>query len=97
MFAAWWLPRFVLQALRVIQHERSAVLELQSDSPADARLLDVSASAENEGARIGMTVSQAQARCPRLRLLYRDEKAEQELQSRLLHLAESWTPDYEST
>lgn len=97
MFAAWWLPRFILQALRVHWQDHAAVLEPQGDRPEDARLLGVSASAEREGVHIGMTVSQAQARCPRLHLLYRDEKAEQSLQARLLHAAESWTPDYEST
>lgn len=97
MFAAWWLPRFALQALRMPKMDRAAVLEPCGDTPEDARLIGVSESAEREGAHVGMTVSQAQARCPSLRLLYRDEKAEQALQSRLLHFAESWTPDYEST
>ena len=97
MFAAWWLPRFVLQALRVLSRERAAVLEAQALKAEDARLLCVSETAEREGVQAGMTSSQAQARCPRLRLLYRDEKAEQELQQRLLMAAESWTPDYEAT
>ncbi len=97
MFAAWWLPRFILQALRVQRQDRAAVLEPRSDRPEDARLLGVSAAAEREGVHSGMTVSQAQARCARLHLLYRDEKAEQSLQARLLHAAESWTPDFEST
>ena len=80
MFAAWWLPRFVLQALRVLTRDRVAVLESQAMKAEDARLLCASENAEREGVQAGMTASQAQARCPRLRLLYRDEKVEQELQ-----------------
>ena len=97
MFAAWWLPRFVLQALRVLTRDRVAVLESQAMKAEDARLLCASENAEREGVQAGMTASQAQARCPRLRLLYRDEKAEQELQRRLLLAAEGWAPDYEAT
>lgn len=101
MFAAWLLPRFVLQALRVRAQERVGVLDEVPSGGAsrreDAVLICVSERAEREGARAGLTVSQAQARCPQLRVMYRDERAEQRLQEELLQGAESWTPDYEST
>ena len=101
MFAAWWLPRFVLQALRVSPRDPAAVLDsipgADTTTRDDTRLISVTERAEREGAHAGMTVSQAQARCPRLRLLYRDEKAEQAMQAQFLACAESWTPDYENT
>lgn len=102
MFAAWLLPRFLLQALGAGAHECVAVLDVlpsgeSSAKREDARILEVSLRGEREGARAGVTVSQAQARCPRLRVAYRDEQAEQRVQHLLLHAAESWTSDYEST
>lgn len=101
MFAAWLLPRFVLQALRVGALERVGVLDEVPSGGAsrreDAPLICVTERAEREGARAGLTVSQAQARCPQLRAMYRDEEAERQVQEHLLQGAESWTPDYEST
>lgn len=101
MFAAWLLPRFVLQALRVGAQERVGVLDEVPSAGASRRegapLICVTERAEREGARAGQTVSQAQARCPQLRVMYRDERAEQQVQEHLLQAAESWTPDYEST
>lgn len=101
MFAAWLLPRFLLQALGVSGQECVAVLDVmpgaERSKREDACILEVTARAEREGARAGVTVSQAQARCPRLRVVYRDEQAEQRVQARLLHVAESWTSDFEST
>lgn len=101
MFAAWLLPRFLLQALQARPQEYVAVLDAvpsgDSAKREDARILEVSLRAEREGARAGATVSQAQARCPRLRVVYRDEQAEQRVQALLLHGAESWTSDFEST
>lgn len=101
MFAAWLLPRFLLQALGASMHDSVAVLDAmpsaEGDRREDARILEVSLRAEREGARPGATVSQAQARCPRLRVMYRDEHAEQRVQARLLHIAESWSADFEST
>lgn len=101
MYAAWLLPRFALQVLHVLPQDRVAVLDaVPASTPSkreDALLVCVTERAEREGARPGLTVSQAQARCPQLRLLYRSEPAEQQAQARLLECAESWTPDYEST
>lgn len=101
MFAAWLLPRFLLQALGVGGEDCVAVLDAMSSGEdskrEDAFILEVSARAQREGAHAGVTVSQAQARCPRLRVIYRDEQAEQRMQARLLHAAESWTSDFEST
>lgn len=101
MYAAWLFPRFLLQALGVGGQDCVAVLDAMPGGEAskreDALILQVSTRAEREGARAGVTVSQAQARCPRLRVVYRDEPAEQRVQARLLACAESWTADFEAT
>lgn len=101
MFAAWYLPRFMLQALRIRPRERAAVLEEVPGSTASLRenamFLCITEGVEKMGVQSGMTVSQALARCPNLQVRYRDEKAELSVQTILLEIAESWTPDYEST
>jgi protein ImuB len=101
MFAAWWLPRFFWQALRLPVRECVGVLEVQPGAEVrgrdEARLVCVSEEAERVGVRVGMTVSQGQARCGRLRVVYRDETAERGMQAGLLGCAEGWTPDYEAT
>ena len=101
MFAAWWLPRFVLQALRVPVRECVGVLDVVPGAEVrgreEARLVCVSAAAERAGVVAGMTVSQAQARCGGLEVRYRDEAAEEVMGAGLLECAEGWTPDYEAT
>lgn len=101
MYAAWRLPRFMLQALKVPARAQAVVLD---GSPCqDARkndddlLLCVSRSAEERGVHAGMRSSQALARCPQLACLYRDETAEKALQDLLMNGAEAWTADFEST
>ncbi|MES2595590.1 MAG: DNA polymerase Y family protein [Verrucomicrobiota bacterium] len=101
MFAAWRLPQFMLQALKVPAQAHAVVLDGQSrkDSPKseDGLLLCVSRPAEDLGVHVGMSASQAMARCPGITSVYRDEAAEKELQDRLLKCAEAWTADFEST
>jgi protein ImuB len=107
MFAALWLPRFHLQALlRVRPPVRDAAIAVldrtesaaKGTSPSDdARLICVSEAAERAGVFTGMTASQAQARCERLRLVYREEKEERAAHDLLLECAEGWTPNFEST
>lgn len=100
MFAAWWLPKFPLQALRLPPALCAGVLEAAPATTAvrgDARLACVSTRAEQAGVYAGMTVSQALARSPGFQARYRDEAAEQAMRQTLLTLAESWTPDYEDT
>ena len=107
MFAALWLPRFHLQALlrarppvrdaaiAVLDRTESAAKGASSPSD-DARLICVSAAAERAGVFTGMTSSQAQARCERLRLVYREEKEERAAHDLLLACAQGWTPSFES-
>lgn len=102
LFAAWWLPRFTLQALRLPQGTALGALEVVPGAEAaarrqEARLICVSEAAERAGVTVGLTVSQALARCPGLRVVYRDAAAEEALQDGLLRCAEAWTPDGEST
>ncbi len=107
MFSALWLPRFHLQALlRVRPPVRDAAIAVldRTESAAkaasasdDARLICVSAAAERAGVFTGMTASQAQARCERLRLVYREEKEERAAHALLLACAQDWTPNFEST
>ncbi|MCB1227474.1 MAG: DNA polymerase Y family protein [Verrucomicrobiales bacterium] len=104
MFAAWWLPRFPLQALHAAGHlppvDCIAALDGIPGRLAqrgDASLACVTEALERRGVSPGMTVSQALARCPEMRSVYREEAAESQLQNRLLGWAEAWTPDYEAT
>lgn len=100
MFAAWRLPQFLLQALKVPAHAYVAVLDgrmsKESGNEEDV-LLCVSGKAEKAGVHSGMRASQGLARCPKLACLRRDETAEKQLQDLLLQCAESWTADFEST
>lgn len=106
MFAALWLPRFHLQALlrvrppvrdaaiAVLDHTESAAKGASASD--DARLICVSEAAERAGVFTSMTASQAQARCERLRLVYREEKEERTAHDLLLECAQGWTPNFES-
>ena len=105
MYAALWIPRYPLQALLRLPSPpvgpHIAVLD-QTDSAKkgspseDARLICVSEAAERQGVFTGMTATQAQARCERLRLVYREKAAEETAQNLLLDCAQSWTPNFES-
>ena len=105
MYAALWIPRYPLQALLRLPSPpvgpHIAVLD-QTDSAKkgspseDARLICVSDAAEKLGVFTGMTATQAQARCERLRLVYRERAAEETVQNLLLDCAQSWTPNFES-
>lgn len=101
MFTAWHLPHFPLQALRLPASDLIALLDPLATTAhtlqPDAHLISVSPAAQRASVHPNLTVSQALARCPKLRLLYRDETAERTLQSTLLTCAETFTPDYEST
>lgn len=101
MYAAWRLTRFLLQALKVPANIPAAVLDGSPCHDArqneDDQLLCVSQPAEVHGVQAGMRVSQALARCPTLQSFYRDEAAEKQLHELLLHTAETWTADFEST
>lgn len=101
MYAAWRLPRFLLQALKVPANIPAAVLDSSpchdSRQSEDDQLLCVSQPAEAQGVQSGMRASQALARCPGIQCLYRDEAAEKQLHELLLHTAETWTADFEST
>jgi protein ImuB len=101
MYAAWRLPQFMLQALKVPAKARAAVLDgtpcQDSRKNEDHVLLCVSQPAGEQGVHVGMRSSQALARCPQLACLYRDQAAEKELQELLLQGAETWTADFEST
>jgi len=105
LYAAVWLPRFQLQvALRGLGLPMTAevvVLDGSFSSALDAerkgRILQASVTAESLGIGAGMTPSQAQARCPKLRVLHRVAAGEERAQQELLQAALQWTPDYEST
>ena len=101
MFAAWRLPQFMLQALKVPSKAHAVVLDgspcQEARKSEDDMLLCVSRPAEKQGVHAGMRASQALARCPQLACLHRDEAAEKALQELLLKEAETWTADFEST
>ncbi len=100
MFAAWRLPQFLLQALKVPARACAAVLDgnpRKDSGSKDDALLCVSRLAEKAGVHTGMRASQGLARCPKLECLSRSEFAEKQLQDVLLQSAETWTADFEST
>ena len=102
MRAAVWLPRFQLQAaLRdLLAHpgDALAVLDEAAVNLKDKGLvLHANETAERSGVRPGMTATQAQARCPRIEFLRRNEASEISSQRALLDEAAQWSPFYEDT
>jgi len=106
MFAAIQLPESYLQALLrtrpEYRHQPVAVLDegAKTSTKQDrgkARVLQCSPEAAEFGVHIGMTATQAQARCEYLALLNRSPTAEEQLQKELFAYADSLSPDYEAT
>ncbi|MGI8602874.1 MAG: DNA polymerase Y family protein [Verrucomicrobiales bacterium] len=107
MFAVLLIRSFGLHAVLRLCSEfhRFPVLALLDSQAADASsrqrgrapLLELTAAAEAAGVRLGMTASQALARCSRLRFIQKNCAAETAAQEELLAHAAHFTPDYENT
>ncbi|MEZ5305381.1 MAG: hypothetical protein R3F11_32775 [Verrucomicrobiales bacterium] len=100
MLAALYVPDFPLQALRCFDDGvlAAAVLEVEHVGGKErARVAVRTAAAAALGVELGMVAAQAQARCPRIALHYRDAEAEARAQAALLACANDFSPDFEDT
>lgn len=107
MFTALLVPNFPLQV--VLRHQPEwaarpvALLDetfsaaSQSAQRGKVPVLAMTDAAKRAGVELGMTATQAQARCPLIHLIYRDPAAERAAQARLLDLAACHSPDFEDT
>ncbi len=105
MYGVILLPHFHLQAVlrRRLEAWRDPVVMLDTvevrslKDRGKARVIALTLQAEAEGVEMGMTASQAQARCGRLQLLTREPEEEDAAQADLLGCAGRFTPDFEET
>ena len=100
MYAAVFIPDFELQCtLRVAPESRStpAVLLDQAAGSGVPIIRQTNAAAECAGVMVGMSVPQAQARCPELAFLHRNERQEAVATAALLQAAERASPYLENT
>lgn len=102
MHAAIFIPQFPIQAVLSASDLRRdtpiALLDAPAVSGKDKDIVQhINDDASRAGVQSGMTATQAQARCPQISFIHRDEAAEKSAQKKLLECAELWSPDYEST
>ncbi len=106
MFAAIYIPQFPLQAItsRSAAEPNAAAVVLHDEvakrapgKKAQVPIIAMNRAAKRSGIVLGMSATQAQARCANVIIHRRDRKAERETHEQLLVFAESLTPDYEST
>jgi len=102
VFAVLLVPSFGLQSVRrhaAATEERSPDLRavLVDDSHREGRILECTPAARREGVSVGMTSSQAVARCPNLRLFPQDLRQESVAQQILLEAAWMLSPLVESS
>ena len=98
MFATILLPNFYLQAIGRHQPKlREQPLAVLDDSAVKAVILELNEAAEKEGVRVGMSPSQALARCLHLVIKARVRDCEQQISDILLHHAFMLSPFVEAT
>lgn len=102
MFAALHIPDLpVVAALRGDPEgrEHPCGILAPAGKQADAKLplLALNGAARATGILPGWQLNRALVRCPDLRLLARDPRAEVEIREQLVHLGETITPDLELT
>ncbi len=103
MFAALHVPDFpvaaALRNLRGLGNSPCAVLagDMDDESKGKLPLASINRAARFAGLHPGWPLNRALVRCPGLRVLPRDAKAEEDLTAELVALGESLTPDLELT
>jgi protein ImuB len=98
MFATILLPNFYLQAITRHQWKlHQQPLAVLDDTAVKASILQLNEAAEKEGVRVGMTPSQALARCLHLVIKPRARDCEQQISDILLHHAFMLSPFVEAT
>ena len=98
MFATLYLPDFYLQA--ALRHQPGLAdkpVALIDDQEKKAVIIQLNATAEEAGVRIGMTPSQGLARCLEVVIKVRSQAQEKILQEILLHFAGTLAPYVEAT
>ena len=98
MFATIYLPDFYLQA--AMRHQPELVAQpvaLIGDADKKAVIMQLNATADQAGVRLGMSPSQGLARTLALVIKVRSGAQEQVLQDILLHLAGTLSPYIEAT
>ncbi len=102
MFACLHLPDLPSEARLLtnpeLRHQPCAILTDESlPGASKTSLLSVNSVARFYGVHPGDPPNHARLRCPHLHFLPRDPEAEKSLHVRLLHLAESLSPDFEQS
>ena len=98
MFVALYLPDFALQAaLRATPEAHQQPVALLDDEQARATILQMTPSAAAAGVEVGMSASQALARCLSLTIKSRARAQEKITGDILLHHAASLSPEIEAT
>jgi protein ImuB len=98
MFAVVYVPNFGLQAvLRHAPESRSAPVALVEAEVSKALIVQLNAAAAACGVEVGLTPSQAMARCERLIIRTRSHAQEQAATEVLLQMAYAFSPNIEAT
>ena len=95
--ALWTQPGRHLEPVALIDATEARLQELTAKERGKAPILQLTPVAYEATVTPGMTATQAQARCSRLRLVYRDLVQEERCRDRLLDLAADLGSDYEAT
>lgn len=98
MFATIYTPNFYLQAaLRHQPQLRNAPVALISEQEKKPVIIQLNEAAQAAGIQIGMTPSQALARCLQVTIKVREPLSEQSMQQTLLQFAFTLSPYVEAT
>jgi protein ImuB len=98
LLCAILIPNFSLQSLlRHTPERRDLPIALIPDKTPRARITECTAAALARGAQLGMTPTQAQARCAGLEIVLRSETAERSARAALLDCAGAFAPYVEDT
>lgn len=95
MYAAIYIPSFPLQAILRLQEEVRAKPFAVIDS--ENRVVHMTAAARQEHVELGMTPTQAMARCSRIILRSRSNAQEESAQTALIQTAAGFSPFLEAT
>lgn len=95
--ALWTQPGRHLEPVALIDATETRLQELTAKERGKAPILQLTPAAHEATVVPGMSATQAQARCHRLRLVYRDLVQEEHCRDRLLDLAADLGSDFEAT
>lgn len=96
MFAAFWLPRFRLQAALRWREAKGPAALIDGDA-ATGIILEANAAAAASRVQPGLAPAQALARCPELKIVPRSSAQETACQALLVEIALGFSPRVEAT